>query len=84
MQIRARQDGFRPGLPPAAARQCLVWLEGIADYFFVPFKAPSGDNTIEVEMIHFLMECFDRKRKVKVEYYPIGASNFISAVWAND
>ena len=32
----------------------------------------------------YLMQCFDRKRKVKVEYYAIDGKNFISAVWAND
>ena len=84
MQMRARQNDFRQGLPPAEVNQCLLWLEGIEDYFFVPFHSPSSDRTVELKMIDFLMQCFDRKRKVKVEYYPVGGKNFISAVWANE
>jgi hypothetical protein len=84
MQMRARQDETLQGLPPAEINQCLVWLEGINDYFFVPFDSPSGDNTVELKMTDFLMQCFDRQRKVKVAYYPVSARNFISAVWAND
>jgi hypothetical protein len=85
MQMRARrQKDFREGLPPDEVDQCLVWLEGIEDYFFIPLDSSSGDHTVEVKMLDFLLQCFDRKRKVRIEYYPMGGKNFISAVWAND
>jgi hypothetical protein len=83
MQMRVRSD-VTQGVPPAEANQCLVWLEGIERYFFVPFDSPSHDLAIELKMVDFLLQCFDANRKVKVEYYPVGAYNFISAVWAND
>jgi hypothetical protein len=83
MQMRARENDFRHGLPPSEVNQCLVWLEGIEDYFFIPFASSSGDNAVGLNTIDFLMHCFDRKRKVKVEYYSVGGKNFISAVWAN-
>ena len=83
MQMRDRQNHFRQGLPPAKANQCLVWLDGFEDYLFVPLDPSSADHSIELKMIDFLMQCFDQKRKVKVEYYPLGGKNFISAVWAN-
>lgn len=84
MQMRVRKGDFRQGVPPAEVNQCMVWLQGIGDYFFVPLEASSGDTSVELKTVDFLMQCFDRKRKVKVEYYPIVGKNFISAVWAND
>ena len=47
MQFRARDNAFRLGLPPAEVNQCLVWLEGIDGFFFVPLDAPSGDRDVE-------------------------------------
>ncbi len=82
IQFRAQRNDARAGLPPAEHNQCLVWLEGVDDFFFVPFDS-SGDNMLELKMVDFLGQCFDRGRKVKLEHYPVGDSRFIAAVWAN-
>ena len=84
MQFRCRKDDTRAGVPPAEHNQCLVWLEGIDSYFFVPFDSPRGDHTVELKMIDFLSLCFDRGRRVKLEYYATAGLHNISAVWAND
>ena len=84
MQLRSRASETRDGVPPAEVDQCLVWLEGLDGYFFVPFDSARGDHAIELKMIDFLSQCFDRGRKVKVEYYPVGGQRYVAAVWAND
>lgn len=84
MQFRCRSNETRSGVPPTENNQCLVWLEGIEGYFFAPFDSPRGDHTVELKMIDFLSQCFDRGRKVKLEYYSIVGFRQIAAVWAND
>jgi hypothetical protein len=83
MQFRSRRGSYQEGVPPAEVDQCLVWLEGIQDFFSVPMSS-TGNDTIELRMIDFLTQCFHQKQKVRAEYYPIGAAKFISAVWANE
>jgi hypothetical protein len=84
MQFRVRGAATSAGVPPREREQCLVWLEGLDRFFFVPFDAAAGDRSVELKMIDFLSQCFDRGRKVKLEYYPAGDALFIAAVWAND
>lgn len=84
MQFRCRSNETRSGVPPVENTQCLVWLEGIEGYFFVPFDSPGEDHTLELKMIDFLSQCFDRARKVKLEYYSIAGFRQVAAVWAND
>jgi hypothetical protein len=84
MQLRCRRSETRAGVPPAEYDQCLVWLEGMDSYFFVPFDSPSGDHTVELKIIDFLSQCFDRGRRVKLDYYSVAGLRRIAAVWAND
>jgi hypothetical protein len=84
MQFRCRSTDTRVGVPPREHNQCLVWLEGIDEFFFVPFDSPGGDHTVELKIIDFLSQCFDRGRRVKLEYYPVAGLRNIAAVWAND
>lgn len=83
MQFRVRDNDSRAGVPPAERNQCLVWLEGIDEFFFVPFDSPSRDHALEMKMIDFLAQCFDSGRKVKIEHYPVAGERRIAAVWAN-
>jgi|GEM_PF-4227086 len=80
IQLQGRELSSAQGLPPAQQNRCFIWLEGINQSFFVPFDPPSGDNMIELKMIDFLMQCFDRQQPVKLRYYPVGEMNFIAAV----
>ena len=80
MQFRCRRSETRGGLPPAEHNQCLVWLEGLDGYFFVPFDSPGGDHTVELKMIDFLSECFDCGRKVQLEYYAVAGLRYVAAV----
>lgn len=84
MQFRCRRSETRGGVPPTEHNQCLVWLEGTDNYFFVPFDSPRGDHTVELKMIDFLSLCLDHGRKVKLEYYSVAGLRHIAAVWAND
>ena len=83
LQFRCRRSETRGGLPPAEHNQCLVWLEGVDGYFFVPFDSPGGDHTVELKMIDFLSQSFDRGRKVKLEYYSVAGLRYVAAVWAD-
>jgi hypothetical protein len=84
MQIRCRSNETRAGVPPREHNQCLVWLEGIDEFFFVPVDPAAGGHTVQLKMIDFLSQCFDRGRKVKLEYCSVAGLRHISAAWAND
>lgn len=84
MQFRCRRSDTRGGVPVSEHNQCLVWLDGIDGYFFVPFDSPGGDHTVELKIIDFLAQCFDRGRRVKLEHYSVAGLRQIAAVWAND
>jgi hypothetical protein len=83
MQFRCRKNDTRTGVPTHEHNQCLVWLEGIDDFYFVPFDSTGGDHAVELKLIDFVSQCFDRGRKVKLEYYLVTGLRYISAVWAN-
>jgi hypothetical protein len=80
IQFRARRNAL-DGVPPAEANQCLIWLDGIERYFFVPIEEQSRD--VELKMIDLLLQCFDRQRPVRIEYYAAGRNKRVSAVWSN-
>ncbi len=82
MQIRDKKVDFRNGEGIKDVKQCLIWLEGIDNYFFVPFRSNAQDYLIELKLIDLLTECFSKKISIKAEYYFKGKNKFISAAWA--
>lgn len=79
LQIRIRTKNAANN--PGEDTQCLVYLEGLTQYFFVRLKG-AADLTMEIALIGLLRDAFIHGKPVKLGYRVQSGGKYISAVWA--
>lgn len=78
LQIRIRTKGAATN--PGEDTQCLVYLEGLTNYFFVRLKG-AADLTMEIALIGLLREAFLHGKQVKLGYRSRVGGKYISVAW---